>query len=136
MKRWAPLVALSLLVTSCLVETFPDTPGNAAIRFAAALRTRDIDATLSLVCVSALKVAVDFDDPDSFGALAEFYERRQGRSVLGAESEYSAAEEVELTVDEAWTELELVTEDSTETWRLHMVREDGKWKACDAELRP
>jgi hypothetical protein len=88
------------------------------------------------MCDAATSTPVDFGDPASFGALAEFYDRWQGRSVLGADSEYAPAEEVDLEVDEAWTEVELATEDSTETWRLHMIREDGRWKACDAELRP
>jgi hypothetical protein len=136
MKRIVYLTLVCLLAPSCLIETIPDTPGNAAITFAGELWERDLDSVESLVCMATTSAPIHFDDPTSFGALAGFYERQQGRSVSGADSEYSIAEEVDLEVDVAWTELELSTEDSTETWRLHMVREDGKWKACDAELRP
>lgn len=124
------------MLSSCLIETFPDTPSNAAIQFATGIQARDTDAAGTLLCKAATSASIAFDNPASFGRFAEFYERLQGRSVSGGGREYSTAEEVDLEVDKAWKELELSTEDLTETWRLHMVREDGKWKACDAELRP
>jgi len=37
MKRWVPLVAVSLLVSSCLIETIPDSPSNARSHFTGAL---------------------------------------------------------------------------------------------------
>ena len=99
MKRWASMVAVSLLLTSCLIETIPDSPGNAAITFASALLALDLDTTESLMCQDATSTSVDFDDPATFGVLAEFYQRQLDRDVFGAGGEYSLTEEVDLEVD-------------------------------------
>lgn len=59
---------------------------------------------------------------------------REGRTAFGGDSQYAPAEQVGLEVDQAWTEIEFIGEDHTEVWRLSMVREAGKWKACSAEF--
>ena len=54
----------------------------------------------------------------------------------GADHQYADAEELTLEVDEAWTEMELRSGgELIGIWRLQMVREEGMWKACSAELR-
>lgn len=52
--------------------------------------------------------------------------------ALGGDSEYSVEQELNLAVDEAWTEIDLEGEGEAETWRLRMAREE-QWRACDAE---
>jgi hypothetical protein len=134
------LVSVGLL-GSCVFETTPETPGNAAIRLPAALRAQDRQDVMSLVCGAITDANdVDFADHSSFGELADFYEAvlrnwSEERAAFGGESQYSVEEEVDLEVDEAWTEIEFRGEETTEVWRLHMVREDGSWRACSAEQR-
>lgn len=137
--KWITL-AFAVLLCGCLVETFPSTPGNAAIQLTGAIRAGDADAA-DLVCVR-ISGAPGFsvDDGATWGPLAGFYAARRenilkGRSAFGGDSEYTAAEEVDLEVDEAWTEIEFRGDDEVVVWRLNMVREDGEWKACSAELR-
>lgn len=120
---------------ACAVERIPDTPSNAAIQLLSAMQAEDLETTQALVCDSAGSGSLSFDDPSSFGRLLGLFVAQQDVSVLGGASEYTLGEQVDLDVDRAWTELELKGEGSAEVWRLHMVREDGRWKACEAEIR-
>lgn len=136
------LAFVALILSSCVIERIPDTPGNAAIQLTGFLRRGEVAEIGPLLCAEITEVAdSDLENPSTLGAMADFNEARmrnisEARTAFGGESQYSTAEEVNLAADEAWTEIEFVGEDLTEVWRLHMVREEGKWKACDAELRP
>ena len=127
---------LLLLVAGCVIETIPDTPGNAAIHLLTAFQTGDADQVEFLTCDDAIGGAgVNLDDPATLGALTEMYETARHLGGFGGDSEYSILEELDLQVATAWTEVVFENEDTFEVWRLHMVRENGKWKTCDAELR-
>lgn len=135
------LVPMSLTLASCVVATSPDTPANAAIQFGSAIQVEDMSTVESLVCASATDGKLDFADPGTFGDLQGFMEAElrsqiEESNVYGGASEYELVEDSDIPADEAWTEIDFVGDTMNETWRLHMVREDGKWKACDAELRP
>lgn len=139
----APILAwlvLTTLTAACVaVETIPDTPSNAGIQLTGAMREGDTSVIGPLLCSTITdESAPDPTDPSTFGAMAGFYEARlrnisEGRTAFGGSSEYTPSEEVDLEVDEAWTEIEFRGEDLTEVWRLHMVRRDGRWRAYSAE---
>lgn len=135
-------IGLVVVLASCVVESFPDTPGNTAIKSLAALRSGVAGEMRALVCDDVVEAAqFDPSDASGFGLLSEFREAMdrnaaQGRTAFGGNAEYTISEELNLRADAAWTEIDFRGEDKTEVWRLHLVREDGKWKVCDAELRP
>jgi hypothetical protein len=139
-RAWI-LVTLALTLGSCVMITSPDTPANAAIQFISAIQVGDMSTVESLVCSSATDRELDFGDPSTFGDLqayveADFRSQIEESNAYGGASEYELVEDLDIPADEAWTEIDFVGDTMNETWRLHMVREDGKWKACDAELRP
>lgn len=135
------LAVLAVTMSSCVMVTSPDTPANAAIQFGSAIQVEDMSTVESLICVSATDRELDFADPETFGDLQGFMEAElrsqiEESNAYGGASEYELVEDSDIPADKAWTEIDFVGDTMTETWRLHMVREDGKWKACDAELRP
>lgn len=129
------------VAASCVVEQIPEAPGNAAIQLATAYQIDDRDELGRRLC-AAITTASSFESGDylTHGPLAAFREAMvraaaAESNTVGGASEFSPREEVELDDDVAWTELDFVGPEVNETWRLHMVREDGRWKACGAELR-
>jgi hypothetical protein len=126
-------VVMVFMTAACVVEHTPDTPGNAAIQLMGAFQQLDREVAASLMCSAATDSEIDFEMPETLGALHALYEVQVGRSVAGGSSEYTSEEEVELEVDVAWTEVDIGTGSSAETWRLHMIRDAGSWKACSAE---
>lgn len=135
------LIPLAIALGACVMVTSPDTPANAAIQFGSAIQVGDMSTVARLLCGSDTDRALDFADPSTFGDLqgfveAQFRSQTEESNALGGASEYELRESLDIAADEAWTEIDFVGDTMNETWRLHMVREDGKWKACDAELRP
>lgn len=135
------LICIATVVSSCVTERIPDTPSNTAIHLVGALRQASETEVRSLLCDEVTRSnSWSIENPESFGGLAEFYEAvsrnwSEERGAFGGDSQYSPAEQVGLQVDQAWTEIDFIGEDQREVWRLHMVREAGKWKACSAEFR-
>ena len=136
------LLCFVALLTSCVARRGPEIPSNAAVWFVEAALEGDSAQVGSRSCDAITSSSeVDLANPATFGALADFVEmlvgdpdRRVGWS--GADHQYTAAEELNLQADEAWTEMELGSGGEViGVWRLHMVRENGKWKACEAERR-
>jgi len=141
---WRPLVCrlavgvgvFALLISACAFERIPEAPGNAAIQYAVALREQDIDTARKRTCEASDPDSLEFESPETFGGLEAFYRAQIGRGVLGGDSEFPPSEQVDLEVDNAWTEIVLTAEgEPDEVWRLHLTRENGGWKVCDAELR-
>ena len=135
------MVLALFAVNACVVERIPDVPSNVAIQLLVAFQLDDDGGVESLICESEVGTArVDLGDLTTLGDLGDFFESartnsQEGINAFGGDSEYSLGEQVDLDVEHAWTEIEFRGGDATEVWRLQMVREDGKWKACDAELR-
>jgi len=80
---------------------------------------------------------VKLNEPASLGGLADFYASYEprGGGAYGEATQYTAQEKLELEAEQAWVEIELRGVGAT-MWRFHMIHEDGRWKACTAELRP
>lgn len=129
------LVVCLVVVAGCAVWDAPDVPSNAAIQLMGAFHQQDQDEAASLICDSTPTSAIDFENPESLGALQALYEAQIGASARGGNTQFTAQEELELTVPAAWSEIELVDEGSTEIWRLQLMLENDSWKVCTAELR-
>jgi len=136
------LLCSVVLLTSCMARRGPEVPSNAAVWFVEAALEGDSAEVRSRSCNAITNGSeVELDNPATFGAVAGFLEMLVGdpdRRVgwRGADHQYTAAEELSLEADEAWTEMELRSGgELIGIWRLYMVREDGMWKACSAELR-
>jgi hypothetical protein len=111
----------------------PDTPSNAAIEFLSALRAGENEAAAELVCAAAVAGRSPSElAADSWGPFQGIAETPGG--PIGVNSEYTAEEELDLTVSDAWVDYEFRSSAGTASWRLHMVNEEGDWKVCDAEL--
>ena len=137
------IVCWSLLFASCSTLSGPDIPSNAAVWFVEGALAGDSSQVRSRTCAELIEEAdLDLANPATFGRVTEFMnvligdsERRVG--WFGGEAEYSDNEQLRLESDEAWTEMGLWSGgEPIGTWRLHMVRQDGSWKVCDAEPRP
>ena len=102
-----------VLLTSCVARRGPEVPSNAAVWFVEAVLEGDSADVRSRSCDAiANGLKVDLDNPATFGAIAGFLELLVGdadRRVgwRGADHQYTAAEELSLEADEAWTEMEL-----------------------------
>jgi hypothetical protein len=126
----------SLLLLAGCVWSSPDTPANAAIHVATALQFDDARELEKLMC-GAIASEIDFSDPETLGPLTPLYEM-EGRSAFGGASEYAPIDSLDIAADHAWTELDFVGADplDREVYRLHFVREDGRWRVCGVEYRP
>lgn len=128
-------------LSACVVESTPETPGNAAIMLLTSIQSGDVPAIEDRLCSAIVdNENIDLSDNTTFGDLGDFYEafRRNSeerKNASGAGGEFTPAESVTIPVDEAWTEIEFRGEDDSEVWRLQMVREDGRWRACSAVRR-
>ena len=135
--RLAAAVLVTMCLCSCVFYSTPDTPGNSAIHLTSAIRADDEQAG-ELTCTEITGVdGFVLADGATWGSLSGFYAatKRAWAEEMGAfsgDSEYSVEQEPNLSVDSAWTEIDFRGEEGTETWRLHMVREDH-WRACGAE---
>lgn len=136
MKGIGSAAIWGLVLSSCL-WTSPETPANAAIHIVGAIQTGD-EQTLSQNICGKWTQEIDLSDPTSLSPLEPMIEGLALKSAYGGASEYSGSDSLDIAANHAWTEIDLLTEDSLdrEVWRLHMVREDGLWKVCDLEFRP
>lgn len=137
------VVAMLLVVagSACAVERIPETPSNAAIDLGTAYQLGD-EARLTQRICDAIRGSGSFEpgDASTHGPLGAFRAAMTraadaDSNAVGGASEFSPEDEAELARDTAWTEIDFVGPTVDETWRLQMVREDGRWKACDAELQ-
>lgn len=125
------------LVLSSCVWGYPETPGNAAIHIVGAIQTGDAQTLSENIC-SKWSQGIDLADPSSLGPLEPMIETLAVKSAVGGASEYPGSDSLDIAADQAWTEIDLLTEDplDREVWRFDMVREEGLWKLCDVEFRP
>lgn len=140
-KRIVVAVIVAVVASACAAERIPETPSNAAIDLGTAYQLGD-DARLTQRICDAIRSSGSFkpDDASTHGPLGVFRAAMiraadAESNAVGGASEFSPADEVDLDRDTAWTEIDFVGPEVNETWRLQMVREDGRWKACNAELQ-
>ena len=137
----AAIVVLGLFATYVFgMNAKVSWPGNSGIHFAGNVQRGEFESAYDYLCemLRADITPAEFAAANGheFAAFREF-----PGSIFGAEGEYDSIERIDRSIDEAWEDYDMVNPETTQTWRLSLVREGewllsgGDWRVCGIEFR-
>jgi hypothetical protein len=141
-RLWLVIIAvvfITLLGLFLLTTREVNTTGNTAIWFAGEIKSGALPDAYERLCESEhQRLAIDefvATQGDNYGVL-----RDHPGTVFVGDQQYADESTLDRAIDAAWTELEIRGAETTEIWRLRLVREGegllslGSWKVCGIEF--
>jgi hypothetical protein len=125
------VVALLAAAVGCAGS--PESAGNATVEFMAAVQSQEYDRAYERLCLSQREATT----PEQFAERngAEFGELARLSSAAIEGESIPDEKTIDDDVTSTWTEWAGLSKSGLETWRVSLLREEGKWRVCEVDLQ-
>ena len=128
LSRFLAVGSLAVLVAAGCSGS-PESAGNATVDFFTSIQTGEYERAYSRLCESQRATVSAGDFEASKGGTLGDPARLQSGLLEG--EQYEDSKTLKSDIRETWNEWVGFDGSQFETWRVSLVREDGKWRVCD-----